>query len=189
MYIYTNDEIDPTRPWLTTNGIEPKFTHMVMRYGIRQAENFPAVGLFLDELMRDSSPFTNLSRLGGDQSSLEATYLDPDYPVSWVIPCGEPVSRAVASEKFEGEFQKSLLFGIFLVLGSLWIGFRSFKQSLLTTIPIVLVVIWLYGFIYLMGDSLNVITLVISSLSLGVGIDYCIHVTERYREEKQKNKT
>ncbi len=188
LYIYTNDEIDPTRPWLTTNGIEPKFTHMVMRYGIRQAENFPAVGLFLDELMRDSSPFTNLSRLGGDQSSLEATYLDPDYPVSWVIPCGEPVSRAVASEKFEGEFQKSLLFGIFLVLGSLWIGFRSFKQSLLTTIPIVLVVIWLYGFIYLMGDSLNVITLVISSLSLGVGIDYCIHVTERYREEKQKNK-
>ena len=39
-----------------------------------------------------------------------------------------------------------------------------------------------------MGDSLNVITLVISSLSLGVGIDYCIHVTERYREEKLKNK-
>ena len=28
---------------------------------------------------------------------------------------------------------------------------------------------------------------VISSLSLGVGIDYCIHVTERYREEKSKN--
>ena len=39
-----------------------------------------------------------------------------------------------------------------------------------------------------MGDSLNVITLVISSLSVGVGIDYCIHVTERYREEKNKNK-
>ena len=37
-----------------------------------------------------------------------------------------------------------------------------------------------------MGDSLNVITLVISSLSLGVGIDYCIHVTERYREGREK---
>lgn len=188
LYIYTSDEIDPMRPWLTVFEEEPKFTHMVMRYGIRQAENFPAVGLFLEEMMRDSSPFTNLSRYGGEHSSLEATFLDEDYPVSWVIPCGEPVSRAVASEKFEGEFQKSLLFGIFLVLGSLWIGFRSFKQSLLTTIPIILVVIWLYGFIYLMGDSLNVITLVISSLSLGVGIDYCIHVTERYREEKLKNK-
>ena len=188
LYIYTSDEINPLKPWLTTSEQEPKYTHMVMRYGIRQAENFPAVGLFLDELMRDSSPFTNLSKYGGIHSSLDEAFLDDEYPVSWVIPCGEPVSRAVASDKFEGEFQKSLLFGIFLVLGTLWIGFRSFKQSLLTTIPIILVVIWLYGFIYLMGDSLNVITLVISSLSLGVGIDYCIHVTERFREEKLKNK-
>lgn len=188
LYIYPADDLDPNKPWLTTSGEEPKYTHMVMRYGIRQAENFPAVGFFLEELMRDASPFTNLSKSDGKHTSLDDAFLDDNYPISWIIPCGEPVSRAVASEKFEGEFQRSLIFGIFLVLGTLWIGFRSFKQSLLTTIPIILVVIWLYGFIYLMGDSLNVITLVISSLSLGVGIDYCIHVTERYREEKLKNK-
>jgi hypothetical protein len=189
LYIHPIDDLDPLRPWLTTSGDEPRYTHMVMRYGIRQAENFPAVGLFLDELMRDASPFTNLSKDNGKHTSLEDAFLDEEYPISWVIPCGEPVSRSVASEEFEGEFQRSLLLGIFLVLGTLWIGFRSFKQSLLTTIPIILVVIWLYGFIYLMGDSLNVITLVISSLSLGVGIDYCIHVTERYREEKIKNQS
>jgi len=189
LYIYPIDELDPQKPWLTTSGDEPKYTHMVMRYGIRQAENFPAVGIFLEELMRDASPFTNLSKDDGKHTSLDDAFLDENYPISWIIPCGEPVSRAIASEKFEGEFQRSLIFGTFLVLGTLWIGFRSFKQALLTTIPIILVVIWLYGFIYLMGDSLNVITLVISSLSLGVGIDYCIHVTERYREEKLKNKT
>ncbi len=188
LYIYPSDTLDPDKPWLTTSGEEPRYTHMVMRYGIRQAENFPEVGLFLEELMRDASPFTNLSKSNGQQTSLEGAFLEENYPVSWIIPCGEPVSRAVASEKFEGEFQRSLVFGILLVLTTLWIGFRSFKQSLLTTLPIILVVIWLYGFIYLMGDSLNVITLVISSLSLGVGIDYCIHVTERYREEKNKNK-
>ena len=188
LYIYPSDTLDPAKPWLTISGDEPKYTHMVMRYGIRQAENFPEVGLFLDELMRDASPFTNLSKSNGQHTNLEEALLDENYPVSWVIPCGEPVSRAVASEKFEGEFQRSLIFGTFLVLTTLWIGFRSFKQSVLTTLPIILVVIWLYGFIYLMGDSLNVITLVISSLSLGVGIDYCIHVTERYREEKNKNK-
>ena len=187
LYIHPIDELDPLKPWLTPSGDEPRYTHMVMRYGIRQAEKFPAVGLFLDELMRDASPFTNLSKDNGKHTSLEDAFLDEDYPISWVIPCGEPVSRALASEEFEGEFKRSLFLGIFLVLGTLSIGFRSFKQSLLTTIPIILVVIWLYGFIYLMGDSLNVITLVISSLSLGVGIDYCIHVTERYREEKIKN--
>ena len=188
LYIYPSDTLDPVKPWLTITGEEPRYTHMVMRYGIRQAENFPEVGLFLEELMRDASPFTNLSKSNGQHTSLEEAFLEDNFPVSWIIPCGEPVSRAVASEKFEGEFQRSLIFGTLLVLTTLWIGFRSFKQSLLTTLPIILVVIWLYGFIYLMGDSLNVITLVISSLSLGVGIDYCIHVTERYREEKNKNK-
>ena len=186
LYIHTTDTLDPLKPWITTSGEEPQYTHMVMRYGIRQAENFPAVGLFLDELMRDASPFTNLSKFGGEHTSLDEALNDNEFPISWVIPCGEPVSRAVASEAFQWEFQKSLILGIILVLLTLWIGFKSFKHSLLTTLPIILVVVWLYGFIFIMGDSLNVITLVISSLSLGVGIDYCIHVTERFREEKLK---
>ncbi len=187
LYLHTVDVLNPLKPWLTISDTEPQYTHMVLRYGIRQAENFPAVGLFLDELMRDASPFTNLSKSNGEHTSLDDALVSDEYPVSWVIPCGEPVSRAVASEAFEGEFQRSLILGVFLVLFTLWVGFKSFKQSLLTTLPILLVVVWLYGFIYLMGDSLNVITLVISSLSLGVGIDYCIHVTERYREEKLKD--
>ncbi len=187
LYIHTVDVLNPLKPWLTISDTEPQYTHMVLRYGIRQAENFPAVGLFLDELMRDASPFTNLSKSNGDHTSLDDALVNDEFPISWVIPCGEPVSRAVASEEFEGEFQRSLVLGAFLVLFTLWAGFRSFKQALITTFPIILVVVWLYGFIYVMGDSLNVITLVISSLSLGVGIDYCIHVTERYREEKSKN--
>ena len=187
LYIHTVDVLNPLKPWLTISDTEPQYTHMVLRYGIRQAENFPAVGLFLDELMRDASPFTNLSKSNGEHTSLDDALVNDEFPISWVIPCGEPVSRAVASELFDGEFKRSLMLGAFLVLFTLWAGFRSFKQALITTFPIILVVIWLYGFIYVMGDSLNIITLVISSLSLGVGIDYCIHVTERYREEKSKN--
>jgi predicted RND superfamily exporter protein len=54
--------------------------------------------------------------------------------------------------------------------------------------PILLVVVWLYGLIYAFGYSLNIVTVTIATISLGVGIDYCIHVTERYREEKEKGK-
>ena len=66
------------------------------------------------------------------------------------------------------------------------IGFRSIKQAIVSLTPILLVVIWLYGLIYAFGYSLNIVTVTIATISLGVGIDYCIHVTERYREEKEK---
>ena len=38
---------------------------------------------------------------------------------------------------------------------------------------------------YVLGASLNIVTVTIATISLGVGIDYCIHVTERYRESKK----
>ena len=59
---------------------------------------------------------------------------------------------------------------------------KSFKQATISLVPILLVVIWLYGLIFALGYSLNIVTVTIATISLGVGIDYCIHVTERYRE-------
>ena len=43
-----------------------------------------------------------------------------------------------------------------------------------------------YGLMYATGASLNIVTVTIATISLGVGIDYCIHVTERYREDRDK---
>jgi multidrug efflux pump subunit AcrB len=69
--------------------------------------------------------------------------------------------------------------------GFLW-GFRPLGTALLTTIPIIIVVVWLYGLIAAMGYGLNMVTVAIATLSLGVGIDYVIHVVERFREERYK---
>ena len=54
---------------------------------------------------------------------------------------------------------------------------------MVTVIPIGLVVAWLYATMYLAGFALNFVTATIGALSIGVGIDYSIHMTERYREE------
>ena len=42
---------------------------------------------------------------------------------------------------------------------------------------------------YVAGSSLNIVTVTIATISLGVGIDYCIHVTERYREGRENGET
>ena len=63
---------------------------------------------------------------------------------------------------------------------------RSIRYALVTIIPIGLVVAWLYGLMYLIGFSLNFVTAIIGAVSIGVGIDYSIHMTERFREELRR---
>lgn len=71
-----------------------------------------------------------------------------------------------------------------LVLSILW-GISGFGIAVMTTTPIFLVIIWLYGMIEIAGYGLNMVTVAIAAMSLGVGIDYVIHVVERFREEQE----
>ena len=66
---------------------------------------------------------------------------------------------------------------------------RSFKYAIVTVIPVGLVAAWLYGIMYLFGFSLNFVTAMIGAISIGVGIDYSIHMTARFREEMKRNPT
>ena len=49
--------------------------------------------------------------------------------------------------------------------------------------PIVLVLIWVLGTMALLGIPYNVVTALITALSIGIGVDYTIHVIHRYKEE------
>ena len=63
---------------------------------------------------------------------------------------------------------------------------RSIRYAAVTVIPIVLVVAWLYGIMSVSGFSLNFVTAMIGAISIGIGIDYSIHMTERFREELRR---
>tara|TARA_B100000949_G_C14111453_1_gene378556 strand:+ start:166 stop:591 length:426 start_codon:yes stop_codon:yes gene_type:complete len=63
---------------------------------------------------------------------------------------------------------------------------RSIRYAAVTVIPIVLVVAWLYGIMYVSGFALNFVTAMIGAISIGIGIDYSIHMTERFREELRR---
>jgi hypothetical protein len=102
------------------------------------------------------------------------------------MPSERPITRYIASTAMQNEMQSSLLLGSLFVFITLTIGFKSPKQATVTLVPILLVVVWLYGIMYATGASLNIVTVTIATISLGVGIDYCIHVTERYREGRER---
>lgn len=60
---------------------------------------------------------------------------------------------------------------------------RSTRYALISMVPILLVVAWVYGFMYLVGYEINVITATIAAIAVGVGVDYATHFTMRFIEE------
>ena len=60
---------------------------------------------------------------------------------------------------------------------------RSFRYGITAVAPILLVIGWLYGFMFLFDYTINVVTATIAAIAVGVGIDYSTHFTMRFREE------
>ena len=185
LYIKPNVELDPLKPWQDINGNPAEYDRMLIRFGMTSPEDFPGMGEGLEELWRDLSAFTNLST-GTQEAAGEES---EEQPLTWVMVTGRPVTRYIASDAMQNEMQSSLILGSLFVFITLSIGFKSFKQASITLIPILLVVVWLYGLMFAAGSSLNIVTVTIATISLGVGIDYCIHVTERYRESREKGQS
>jgi predicted RND superfamily exporter protein len=69
----------------------------------------------------------------------------------------------------------SLLVAYSLVVIMLMVAYRSIRETLVALVPITLTLVALLAFIAASGIQLNLLTAVISSIVLGVGIDYAIH--------------
>ena len=80
----------------------------------------------------------------------------------------------------------AIIFAVMAVLFSILWGTRPLILATITTTPIFLMIVWLYAIVGIAGYGLNMVTVSIAAISLGVGIDYVIHVIERFREEKEK---
>jgi len=74
----------------------------------------------------------------------------------------------------------ALLFVVLLVA----VTFRSVPAGFYAVVPLILAVALLFGGMGWLGIELNVITAMLSSIMVGVGIDYTIHFLWRYRDER-----
>ncbi len=67
--------------------------------------------------------------------------------------------------------------------------FWSIRFGLVAALPMVMVTVWVLGTSYLLGFDLNPVTATTTALTVGIGIDYSIHLTERYRQERSEGRT
>ncbi len=75
----------------------------------------------------------------------------------------------------------SLIMSIFIVFILLMIMFRSFKVSIIGTVPILITAVISFGIMGWLDIPLNSTTALLSSIAVGIGIDYAIHFIEQYR--------
>ncbi len=80
----------------------------------------------------------------------------------------------------------SLLLSIVLVAILVGTLFRSFYAAVLAALPLGMALTLLFGLMGYLSIELNVATAMLSSIMIGVGVDYTIHFLWRYRAERQR---
>jgi len=88
---------------------------------------------------------------------------------------------------------KSLAYSFLIVILLLSLMFRSLKIGLIGTIPIFITTIISFGILGWLNIPLQTTTALISSIAIGIGIDYAVHFIDRYKlnanKYKEKSKT
>ena len=82
---------------------------------------------------------------------------------------------------------KSLILAIIAIMIILMLVFRSFPAGIFAALPLMLAEAILFGLMGYAGICLDAATALLSSVMIGVGVDYTIHFLWRYREEYQEN--
>lgn len=82
----------------------------------------------------------------------------------------------------------SLSLSLIIIVLFVMVMFKSFWAGIVTGMPIGMALLLLFGLMGYSGIELNVATALLSSIMVGVGVDYTIHFLWRYREEREAGK-
>jgi hydrophobe/amphiphile efflux-3 (HAE3) family protein len=74
----------------------------------------------------------------------------------------------------------SLVLALLFVLVIVGFLLRSFSKGVYATIPIIATIAILFGFMGFAGIALDVATVLVASIALGIGIDYSIHIITHF---------
>ena len=103
------------------------------------------------------------------------------------ITTGQSLEMAVTMTEMNNSQVSSLIMTIIMVLIILTIVMYFYHRSLLlgamATIPTLISVIMVWGTMALLEIPMNVLTLTIASLTVGMGVTYGIHISHRYMGE------
>jgi predicted RND superfamily exporter protein len=104
-----------------------------------------------------------------------------------VTATGDLVLFQIVQDQLLETVIQSLLVTLVAVFAFLMVAYRITEGSAtlgaVTLLPVVFSVSWILGTMYLLEIPFNVLTGMITSLTVGLGVAYSIHLSERYNQE------
>jgi predicted RND superfamily exporter protein len=123
------------------------------------------------------------------QGELEEFWFGADDAVR--VASGSVISVTV-TEEMTSRQTEAIAYTIAAALTILFVFFWvTLRQPILAFIaigPIVLVLVWILGTLALLGIPYTIVTATITALSIGIGVDYTIHIIHRYGEEYRSHR-
>ena len=117
-----------------------------------------------------------------------AEAIEANAPVT-AIATGGPVTTAVIQDALLETLVQAFVVTLVVILAFLttlyWVRHRSLTLGAVTLAPVVAALAWLLGTMALLDVPFNSETAVITSLAIGLGVDYSIHVSERFVAERE----
>ena len=95
---------------------------------------------------------------------------------------GVTVAKEITSRQTEA-ISATIAVALGLLTIFFWLTLRQPVLGFIAVAPIALVLICVLGTMALLGIPYTIVTSIITALSIGIGVDYTIHVIHRYREE------
>ena len=99
----------------------------------------------------------------------------------------ESVTSVTLTEEMTSSQTQAIMTAVGAALAILfvfyWITLRQPLLAFIAIGPIILVLFWIIGTMALLEIPYTLVTATITALSVGIGVDYTIHIIHRYREE------
>jgi predicted exporter len=95
---------------------------------------------------------------------------------------GLPLVNRELSDRFLPQFIRGLAIGTIIVVAIVVWAFRDWWLSLLALLPTAIGLVWAAGLLALAGSELDLFAIFAVVTFVGIGVDYGIHLVQRYRE-------
>ncbi|WP_394739588.1 MMPL family transporter [Natronococcus roseus] len=103
---------------------------------------------------------------------------------------GDPIVNYIVEQDLLETVLQSLMITLVAVFAFLTVAYKltgnSASLGAVTLLPVAFAVSWILGTMYLLGMPFNVLTGMITSLTIGLGVAYSIHVSARYTLELER---
>lgn len=143
----------------------------------------------------------SLRRHNEEWRGLVKLYPPPNTPKRVVPPAAETLAAEVGegaeltglrvvSRDLRGRVHLDALYaallGTLAVALFLWWDLRQLRRALLALLPLLVGIVWMVGAMGALGVAMNFMNIFVTTMVIGIGVDYGLHVVHRWAEDRAR---